>query len=176
MGDMRIERVLLSKEEIHNRIKELGKEISQDYKGRNLFVLGILKGAVVFMSDLIREIDNPLQLDFMSISSYGNSRQSSGIVKILKDADENIAGKEVLIVEDIMDSGQTLQFLVELLKSRNPNSIKICTLLDKPSRRVADIQPDYCGFVVPDEFIVGYGLDCAESYRNLPDIAVLATD
>jgi len=168
-----VESILLSEEEIREKVRELGETIRKDYEGKDLFMLAILKGSVVFMADLMRAIDHPVQIDFMSIASYGNSRKSSGIVKILKDIDQNISGKNVLIVEDIMDSGQTLSFLVDLLQARNPQSLKICTFLDKPSRRVADIQPDYYGFVVPDEFIVGYGLDFAEKYRNLPYVAAL---
>lgn len=171
-----VERILISEEEIKGKVQELGCQITQDYSGKDLLVLGILKGAVVFMSDLMRAIDMPIQIDFMSISSYGDSRQSSGIVKIIKDLDQNISEKHLLIVEDIMDSGQTLKFLKDLLQARGPASINVCTLLDKPSCRVADIHPDYCGFTVPNEFIVGYGLDCAEHYRNLPYIATLKTE
>lgn len=171
-----IDQILIPEEEIRGKVQELGRQITQDYVGKDLLVLGILKGAVIFMSDLLRAIDLPIQIDFMSISSYGDSRKSSGIVKIIKDLDQNISGRDLLIVEDIMDSGQTLQFLKDLLQARGPASIKVCTLLDKPSCRVADIHPDYCGFTVPDEFIVGYGLDCAEQYRNLSYIATLKTE
>ncbi len=168
-----IERTLLSEEEIEAKVRELGERISRDYQGKEVIAVCILKGAVVFFADLMRQIDLPLALDFMSISSYGNSRQSSGVVQIVKDMDNNITGKHVLIVEDIMDSGQTLFYLKELLMARDPLSFKVCCLLDKPSRRVAAIEPDYCGFQIPDEFVVGYGLDFAERHRNLPYVGIL---
>ena len=169
-----IAKVLLSRETIRAKVKELADRITEDYAdSRELVMVCILKGAVVFYADLIRGIDRQIQMDFMSISSYGNSRSSSGVVQIRKDLDINIQGKDVLIVEDIMDSGQTLCHLKELLMSREPASLKICALLDKPERRIADIQPDYCGFEIPDEFVVGYGLDYAEKYRNLEYIGVL---
>ncbi len=169
-----IERILLSKEEIKTKVKELADRITEDYEDSDsLVVVCILKGASVFFADLIRKINRQVQLDFMSISSYGDSRSSSGVVQIRKDLDINIYGKDVLIVEDIMDSGQTLAYLCEMLAARDPSSLKICALLDKPERRIADIQPDYCGFQIPDEFVVGYGLDFAEKYRNLEYIGVL---
>lgn len=169
-----IAKVLVSKEVLRTKVKELGAKITEDYEGcDDLIVVCILKGAVVFFSDLIRNINRHVQLDFMSISSYGNSRSSSGVVQIRKDLDINISGRDVLIVEDIMDSGQTLAYLREMLQARDPRSLRICALLDKPSRRVADIEPDYVGFVIPDEFVVGYGLDYAERYRNLEYIGVL---
>lgn len=168
-----IERVLLSKEDIARRVVELGRQIQRDYAEADLVAICILKGSIVFFSDLMRAIDKNVLMDFMSISSYGNSRQSSGVVQIRKDLDENIDSRDVLIVEDIMDSGQTLAFLKEMLSARNPKSLHICTLLDKPSCRIAPIEPDYCGFTIPNEFVVGYGLDYAEKYRNLAYIGVL---
>ena len=169
-----ISKVLVSKEVLRTKVKELGERITADYEdAQELVVVCILKGAVVFFADLIRNINRHVQLDFMSISSYGNSRSSSGVVQIRKDLEINISGKDVLIIEDIMDSGQTLAYLKEMLQARDPRSLRICALLDKPSRRVADIQPDYFGFVIPDEFVVGYGLDYAEKYRNLDYIGVL---
>ncbi|AYO31882.1 MAG: hypoxanthine phosphoribosyltransferase [Thermoanaerobacteraceae bacterium] len=169
-----IEKILISEEQIRNRLKELGKRITEDYRDKDNFLLvGVLKGAIIFMSDLIRHIDLPLQVDFMAISSYGASTESSGVVRILKDLEENVEGKNLLIVEDIIDSGLTLSYMYNILKSRKPASIKICTLLDKPSRRKADIKVDYLGFEIPDYFVVGYGLDYGEKYRNLPYICVL---
>lgn len=168
-----IEYVMHDAEAIAAKVREMGELISRDYLGKELVAVCILKGSMMFYADLLREIKIPLMADFMSISSYGNSRKSSGVVQIVKDLDNNIAGKDVLIIEDIMDSGQTLAFLMELLQARDPISLKICCLLDKPSRRVAAVQPDYCGFEIPDEFVVGYGLDFAEYYRNLPYIGVL---
>ena len=154
--------------------RELGAQISRDYEGKNLVLVSILKGSVVFMADLMRAVSIPCSIDFMVVSSYGGSNtSSSGLVKIIKDLDGDLSGKDVLIVEDILDTGVTLSKLVPMLKMRNPNSVKICTILDKPSRRKADIQPDYEGFQVPDEFVVGYGLDYDEKYRNLPYVGVL---
>lgn len=171
--DADMKQVFFDAETIQKRVVEMGKQIEDDYRGKELVAVCILKGAVLFFSDLLRQINLPLSMDFMSISSYGNSRKSSGVVQIVKDLDNNIAGKHVLIVEDIMDSGQTLSFLKELLAARDPLSLKVACLLDKPSRRVADIQPDYYGFEVPDEFVVGYGLDYLEEYRNLPYVGIL---
>ena len=169
-----IERVLITDEQIKEKIKQLGEKISNDYKHSNSFLLvGVLKGAVLFMSDLIRHIDIPLQIDFMAVSSYGSSTESSGVVRILKDLDETVEGKDLLIVEDIIDSGLTLSYMCNILRSRKPASIKICALLDKPSRRKVDLNVDYLGFEIPDHFVVGYGLDYAEKYRNLPYICVL---
>lgn len=168
-----IERCLISKEQIADKVSIIGKQISIDYKGKSLVVVGILKGAILFLSDLIREIEIPLYLDFMAVSSYGSSTESSGIVRILKDLDKSIENKEVLIVEDIIDSGLTLKYLVENLEARKPNSVKVCTLLDKPARRKTQVSIDYNGFVIPDEFAVGYGLDYNDKYRNLPGIYVL---
>ena len=162
--------VMISEEEIANKVKELAKQIEKDYEGEQLLVVGILKGASVFVSDLIRKIDLDVNIDFMSVSSYGNGTESSGTVRILKDLDVDIAGKNVLIVEDIIDSGLTLSNLVKELKKRNPKSLKLCTLLDKPQRRTSNIPVDYVGFVIEDKFIVGYGIDWAEKYRNLPYI------
>ena len=170
-----LERVLISEEQIKKKIKQLGKKISNDYRDSDDFLLvGVLKGAVMFMSDLIRHIDLPLQIDFMAVSSYGSSTESSGVVRILKDLDETVEGKDLLVVEDIIDSGLTLSYLCNILKSRKPASLKICALLDKPSRRKVDIKVDYLGFEIPDYFVVR-SLDYAEKYRNLPDIAVLKT-
>ena len=152
----------------------LGAQISRDYAGKNLVLVSILKGSVVFMADLMRAVSIPCNIDFMVVSSYGGSNTTtSGLVKIIKDLDGDLSGKDVLIVEDILDTGVTLSNLVPMLKMRNPNSVKICTILDKPSRRKADIQPNYEGFQVPDEFVVGYGLDYDEKYRNLPYVGVL---
>lgn len=168
-----IKKVLLTEEEILNRVKELAAEISKDYNGKDLLVVGILKGSVLFASDVIKNITIPCQIDFMAVSSYGNSSETSGIVRILKDLDHSIEGKDILIVEDIIDSGVTLDYLLKYLKARKANSIEIITLLTKPARRKVDINVKYCGFEVPDEFLVGYGLDFAEKYRNLPYIGIL---
>ena len=165
--------ILLTREQIASRVKEMGKQIAEDFAGKDMVVICILKGAAVFFVDLIREIDLPMSIDFMAISSYGSATKSSGVVRILKDLDKPINGKDVLIVEDIVDSGMTLSFLKENLLSRGAKSLRICTLLDKPERRRVPLHVDYFGFVIPDEFVVGYGLDYAEKYRNLPDIGVL---
>lgn len=164
---------MLTEEQIKEKVYGLGKKIEEDFKGEDLLVVGILKGASVFVSDLIRCIDLDVNIDFMSVTSYGNSTESSGTVKILKDLDVDIEGKNVLIVEDIIDSGLTLSNLVAALKTRNPKSLKLCTLLDKPQRRKANIPVDYVGFVIEDKFIVGYGIDYAEKYRNLPYIGIV---
>ena len=166
-------RVLLSEEEIRAKCKEMGARISQEYKGKNLMLVTVLKGAVVFLADLMRAIDVPAEIDFMVVSSYGSGVKSSGVVKIVKDLDVPLAGKDLLIVEDILDSGLTLSYIKELLASRGPASIKLATLLDKPSRRKVDLVADYIGFSVPDEFVIGYGLDYDEKYRNLPYIGIL---
>lgn len=168
-----IEKVLISEEELASIVAQLGAKISEDYKDKNLLMVSVLKGSVVFMSDLMRAVDIPCEIDFMSVSSYGDKTKSSGTVRILKDLDRDISGYDVLLVEDILDSGKTLSYLMELLYARNPASIRICTLFDKPERREVDIFADYKGISVPDEFIVGYGLDYAEKYRNLPYIGVL---
>jgi hypoxanthine phosphoribosyltransferase len=168
-----IEKMLISEEELAARIKNLGEEITADYEGKELIVIGILKGSHIFMSDLIRQIKVPLKVDFMMVSSYGNATQSTGVVKIIKDMENPVEGKHLLIVEDIIDSGLTLKYLKEILTTRHPASIKICTLLDKPARRTEPVDVDYVGFSVPDEFIVGYGIDYAEHYRNLGYVGVL---
>nr|WP_243109688.1 hypoxanthine phosphoribosyltransferase [Caminicella sporogenes] len=168
-----VKEILFNEEEIKEKVAELGKQISKDYENKDLVVVGVLKGANVFLSDLIRKISIPITIDFMAVSSYGFSTESSGVVKILKDLDFSIEGKNVLIVEDIVDTGLTLKYLYENLKSRKPKSIKICSLLDKHERRKVDIEVDYIGFEIPDAFIVGYGIDYAEKYRNLPFIASL---
>ena len=176
MHDMNndIAKVLISEEQLQAKVAELGAQISRDYEGKDLLLVSILKGSVVFMADLMRAITEPCSIDFMVVSSYGGANTTStGLVKIVKDLDQDLSGKDVLIVEDILDTGVTLSNLVPMLKMRNPNSVKICTILDKPSRRKADIQPDYEGFQVPDEFVVGYGLDYDEKYRNLPYVGVL---
>ena len=167
------EELLLTREQIAARVQEMGRQITEDFRGRDLTVICILKGAVVFFVDLVREIDLPMTMDFMAISSYGSATKSSGVVRILKDLDHAIAGRHVIIVEDIVDTGKTLAFLKENLLARGAASLKICTLLDKPERRQVEIEADYFGFVIPNEFVVGYGLDYAEKYRNLPEIGVL---
>lgn len=166
-------RVLLSEDEIREKVRELGGKITADYKNSNLMLVTVLKGAVVFLADLMRQIDVPAEIDFMVVSSYGSGVKSSGVVKIVKDLDVPLAGKDILIVEDILDSGLTLSYIKELLESRGPRSIRIATLLDKPSHRKVDLQADYIGFSVPDEFVIGYGLDYDEKYRNLPYIGIL---
>ena len=169
-----IEKVYYTEEALGAIVKRLGCEISEDYKDKNLLLVSILKGSVVFMADLMREITVPCEIDFMCVSSYGNSTDNSnGTVRILKDLDADIQGKDILLVEDILDSGRTLSYVISVLKTRNPRSIRICTLLDKAERRAVDIKADYRGTDVPDEFVVGYGLDYAEKYRNLPYIGVL---
>ena len=168
-----ISKVLYSQEDLQNVVVRLGKQISEDYRDKNLLMISILKGSVVFMADLMRAVTIPARIDFMSVSSYGSGVKTSGVVRILKDLDKPIEGYDLLIVEDILDSGMTLDYIVGILKARNPRSIRICTLFDKPERRVTDIKADYVGLQVPDEFIVGYGLDFDEVYRNLPFIGVL---
>lgn len=163
---------LIAEEDLQRRIKELGAQISKDYEGREIIMLCVLKGGVMFMADLAKRVTVPMKMEFMAVSSYGNEYQSSGIVKIIKDLDEPIDGKDLLIVEDIIDSGRTLSYLKNILEARNPNSIKICTLLDKPDQRVVDVDVDYVGFTIPDSFVIGYGLDYHQLYRNLPYIAV----
>ncbi len=170
---LKVTRKMITEEQLAQKVEELAKQIEKDYEGQSLLVVGILKGASVFVSDLIRKINLDVNIDFMSVSSYGNGTESSGTVKILKDLDVDIEGKNVLIVEDIIDSGLTLSNLVAALQTRSPKSLKICTLLDKPQRRTADIPVDYVGFVIEDKFIVGYGIDWAEKYRNLPYIGVV---
>ena len=166
-------RVLYSEEELEAKCAELGAQISKDYEGKNLLLVSVLKGAVVFMTDLMRHITVPCSIDFMVVSSYGSGVKTSGVVKIVKDLDGDLAGKDLLIVEDILDTGMTLHYLKQLLQDRNPNSIRIATLLDKPERRRAAVRADYVGYQVPDEFVVGYGLDYDEKYRNLPYVGIL---
>jgi hypoxanthine phosphoribosyltransferase len=172
-SEMAKTRILLSQEEIRDKVKQLSAEVSEDYKDKNLLIICVLKGAVVFLSDFIRYLTIPVEVDFMAVSSYGHSTTTSGVVRILKDLEAGIENRDIIILEDIIDSGLTLGYLRENLLSRNPRSIKIVTLLDKPERRLMDIEPDYCGFCIPDEFVVGYGLDFNEKYRNLPDLCVL---
>lgn len=166
-------KVLISEEEVEKRIREIASKISKDYAGREIHMICVLKGGVFFMCELAKRITVPVSLDFMSVSSYGDDTKSSGVVRIVKDLDQPLEGKDVLIVEDIIDSGRTLSYLIEVLKGRNPNSVHLCTLLDKPERRVKDVTVDYCCFEIPDEFVVGYGLDYAQKYRNLPYIGVV---
>lgn len=168
-----LERILLTREQIHEAVKKLGQQITKDYADRPPVMVGILKGAMMFFSDLVREIDLPLTTDFMSISSYGSSTKSSGVVRILKDLDRDISGRNVIVVEDIVDSGLTLSYLTDVLKTRNAASVSIVTLLDKPARRKVPLTVEYSCFSIPDSFVVGYGLDYDEKYRNLPDIGVL---
>ena len=168
-----IEKILLNEESLSGIVKELGAKISEDYRGKRLLMISILKGSVVFMADLMRAITIPCRIDFMAVSSYGSGVKTSGVVKIVKDLDINLEGYDLLIVEDILDSGKTLHYIREILTSRNPKSIRICTLLDKPERRQVDMAADYVGACVPDEFVVGYGLDYDEKYRNLPYVGVL---
>ena len=166
-------RVLISEEQVNLRIKELAEQINKDYEGKSIHLICILKGSIFFSCDLAKRITLPLTFDFMSVSSYGNETVSSGRVKIVKDLDESIQGQHVLIVEDIIDSGRTLAYLMDLLSTRAPESIEICTLLDKPDRRVTDVDVKYVGFEIPDKFVVGYGLDYQQLYRNLPYVGVI---
>ncbi|TEU16510.1 MAG: hypoxanthine phosphoribosyltransferase [Anaerolineales bacterium] len=165
--------ILIGAEELQAKIAELGRQISEDYRGQNPLLICLLRGAVVFLSDLIRAIDIPLEMDFMAISSYGASTESSGVVRLVMDLKSNIMGRNVLIVEDIVDSGRTLAYILDNLQTRRPADIKVCALLSKPSRREVQVELDYLGFEIPDKFVVGYGLDYAEAYRNLPFIGVL---
>ncbi|MBR5753663.1 MAG: hypoxanthine phosphoribosyltransferase [Clostridia bacterium] len=171
----RVNGVLVTEEEAKEIVRSLGEQIARDYEGKNLVLVSVLKGAVVFMADLMRAIDIPLTIDFMVVSSY-HKTESTGTVKIIKDLDTDLTGKDILIVEDILDTGRTLASLMEILKMRNPASLKICTFLDKPDRRVADIEADYIGKVIPDEFVVGYGLDYDEAYRNLPYVGIYSPE
>ncbi|OPL09390.1 MAG: hypoxanthine phosphoribosyltransferase [delta proteobacterium ML8_F1] len=168
-----IKEILFTEEELKAKVKELAQRINRDYTGKKLVLIGVLKGASVFLSDLMRQIEIPLEIDFIAVSSYGNSALSSGVVRILKDLDRDIDHKDVILVEDIVDTGLTLNYLLKNFKDRKASSVRICTLLDKPERRKADIEIDYVGFQIPDEFIVGYGIDYAEKYRNLPYVAAL---
>ena len=171
-----IKEVYFSAEEIDKIVKKLGKQISEDYKDKNLLLVSILKGSVIFMADLMRSIDIPCRIDFMSVSSYGNGSVSSGKIIMKKDLEESIVGKNVIVVEDIVDTGRTLSYLMDNLKQRGPKSLKLCAMLDKPDRRVVDIKADYTGFEIPDLFVIGYGLDYAQRYRNLPYIGVLEVE
>ena len=175
MEDMRqdVQEILFSEEQLKAKVAQLGRQISRDYEGKDLLLIGVLKGSVVFMADLMRQITVPAAIDFMAVSSYGSGVKTSGVVRILKDLDRSIEGKDLLIVEDILDSGMTLSYLRELLRDRGCASVRIVSLLDKPERRKVDIHPDYAGFQIPDAFVVGYGLDYAEKYRNLPFVGVL---
>jgi hypoxanthine phosphoribosyltransferase len=168
-----IAEIMLDQEAIQAKVKELGAILSRDYQGKRPLVICVLKGAQIFVSDLMRSLEIPMEVDFMAVSSYGASTKSSGVVRILKDLETGIEGRHIIIAEDIIDTGLTLSYLKNNLSSRRPASLKICTLLDKPSRRQVDIMPDYCGFTIPDKFVVGYGLDFNEFYRNLPYIGVL---
>ena len=165
--------VLIDEEKVDSRVKEIARQISRDYKGEEVHLICILKGSLFFTADLAKRIECPVTLDFMSVSSYGDGTESSGRIKIIKDLDDNIAGKNVIVVEDIIDSGRTLSFLMEMLKVRGPKSLKLCTFLNKPERRVVDINVDYTGFDIPDKFVVGYGMDYAQKYRSLPYIGVV---
>jgi hypoxanthine phosphoribosyltransferase len=165
--------VLISHEQIREKTKVLGRRITEDYAGKNPLLICILKGGLMFLADLMREIDLPLEIDFIAVSSYGDSTESSGVVRILMDLERNIQGRHVLIVEDIIDTGRTLTYIIENLRTRGPASVKVCTLLDKPSRRELEIPIDYVGFTIPDKFVIGYGLDYGEIYRNLPFVGVL---
>ncbi len=166
-------RVMIPEEEVDAKIREIAAQITKDYEGKEVHLICILKGSIFFTCELAKRIDLPVTLDFMSVSSYGDGTESTGRVKIVKDLDENIEGKDVIVIEDIIDTGRTLSHLMEVLKVRKPATLKLCTLLDKPSRRVVDVEVDYTGFEIPDEFVVGYGLDFAQKYRNLPYIGVV---
>ncbi len=169
-------RVLLTEEEVNTKIQQIGEQISKDYQDREVHLVCVLKGGSFFMCELAKRITVPVTLDFMSVSSYGSDTKSSGVVKIVKDLDESIKDKDVIVVEDIVDSGRTLSYLMEMLHGRGPATLRLCTLLDKPDRRVVDVNVDYTGFQIPDEFIVGYGLDYDQKYRNLPYIGVVEFD
>ncbi|NMB97715.1 MAG: hypoxanthine phosphoribosyltransferase [Clostridiaceae bacterium] len=171
-----IREVLVTKEQIAQRVKELGQKISEDYKGEELVLIGVLKGAFIFLADLIREITIPVDMDFIAVSSYADGTKTSGVVRLIKDMDISISGKHVLIIEDIVDTGLTLNHLKELFSTRSPKSLKICAIFDKPSRRLIPIDIDYKGIEIPNKFVIGYGLDYAGKYRNLPDLCVLDTD
>jgi hypoxanthine phosphoribosyltransferase len=174
--ELGVEEILIDEVSLQARIAELGDEISEDYRGRDLLLLGVLKGAVFFMADLMRRLSVPCEIDFMAISSYGAATDSSGVVRILKDLDINIAGRHVLVVEDIIDSGLTLSYLVRNLEAREPASLEVCALMTKPDRRQIEVDVRYVGFEIPNRFVIGYGLDFAERYRNLPYVAVLHPD
>lgn len=165
--------VMISEEEVSKRIVELAEQINKDYEGRQVHLVGILKGSVFFMCELAKRITVPVTMDFMSVSSYGDGTESSGVIKINKDLDEALEGKDVIVIEDIVDSGRTLSYLLEMLSKRLPKTMKLCTLLDKPDRRVVEVEVEYVGFEIPDAFVVGFGLDYAQKYRNLPYIGVV---
>ena len=169
-----IEKILVSNAEIAKRAEEIAAQINADYKGKPILVVGILRGASIFLADIFKRLEGDVELDFMSLSSYGSGTNSSGEVKMIKDLSEPVDGKNVLIIEDIIDTDITLSYLIKVLEARNPESIKLCALLDKPSRRKVELKGDYIGFEIPDEYVVGYGLDYAEKYRNLPDVCVLS--
>jgi hypoxanthine phosphoribosyltransferase len=173
MSGNEIGEILVQRDDLQHRVRELAAEISRDYKGRRLFLVGVLKGAVFFLSDLMRHLEGPCEVDFMAVSSYGSSTDSSGVVRILKDLDAPIEGRDVLIVEDIVDSGLTLSYLLRTLKARDPATLEVCALLTKPERRKVDLPIKYVGFEIPNRFAIGYGLDHAERFRNLPFVAVL---
>ena len=173
MLEKAIQEVLFTEEQLRAKVQEIGKQIEKDYAGQEIMLIGVLRGSFVFMADLARAIDLPCTLDFMSVSSYGKGTKSSGQVQITKDLSEDITGRNIIVIEDILDSGNTLSYLLEILKARKPASIRLCTLLDKPERRVKPVEVHYSGFEIPDAFVVGYGLDYAEMYRNLPYIGIL---
>ena len=168
-----VKEVLVSTEEIEAKVEELGQQITNDYEGKNLMLVGILKGAVIFMSDLARSIEIPVEMDFMAVSSYGDSSTSTGVVRLWKDLDSSSEGKELVIIKDRIDTGLTLSYLIDNLKKRGASSVKVCTLLDKPDRRKIEVPVAYRGFIIPDEFVIGYGIDYAQKYRNLPYVAAL---
>lgn len=172
MADDKLE-IMLTAEQIEERVKELAAEISRDYKGKKPLLVGVLKGAVIFLSDLIRYLDIPVELDFMAVSSYGADTASSGVVRIQKDLEQSIKGKDVIVVEDIIDTGLTLNYLFKNLSERQPETLKVVTLLDKPDRRKVEFNSDYCGFKIPDKFVIGYGLDYANDFRYLADLCIL---
>lgn len=174
MRDQSLGEILVQPDDLKRRVRELGQQITADYQGKDLLLIGVLKGAVFFLADLMRQIDLPCEVDFMAVSSYGSATESSGVVRIIKDLEQSIEDRHVLIVEDIIDSGLTLQYLLRNLGARNPASVEVVSLLTKPERRKVDLEPHYVGFEIPDKFVVGYGLDHAERYRNLPFVAALA--
>ena len=166
--------VMIDEATVEARITEIAQQLSKEYEGKTIHIIGVLKGSVFFMCELAKRLTVPVTMDFMSVSSYGNDTKSSGVVKMIKDLDESIEGRDVVLIEDIMDSGRTLSYLINILKERKPASFKVVTLLDKPDRRVVELEPDITGFVIPDRFVVGYGLDCSQKYRNLPYIGVIS--
>lgn len=166
--------VMIDEATVEARIAKIAQQLSKEYEGKTIHIIGVLKGSVFFMCELAKRLTVPVTMDFMSVSSYGNDTKSSGVVKMIKDLDESIEGRDVVLIEDIMDSGRTLSYLINILKERKPASFKVVTLLDKPDRRVVELEPDITGFVIPDRFVVGYGLDCAQKYRNLPYIGVIS--